>query len=118
MIEKSPVKSCPSDPIPTWTLMSCLEELLPVIGTLVNSPLRAVIFPNAFKEGQLLPKIKKASLDKEDLNNFQPIMNLAFASKVIERIVALQANHYLMSNNLYSKLQAAYQQFQSLETAL
>ena len=79
-IEKSPLKSCPSDPIPTRTLMSYLDELLPLITTLVNSSLRAGIFPNAFKEGQLLPKIKKASLDKEDLNSFRPITNLAFAS--------------------------------------
>ena len=82
-IKKSPLKSCPSDPIPTQTLMSCFDELLLVITTLVNSSLRASIFPNAFKEGRLLPKIKKASLDKEDLNNFRPVMILAFAWNVI-----------------------------------
>ena len=34
VIESSPSKSCPSDPMPTKTLKSCLNELLPVITTL------------------------------------------------------------------------------------
>ena len=39
-------------------------------------------------------------------------------SKIIERTVARQCNHYLVTNHLYPKLQAAYQQFHSTETAL
>ena len=57
-------------------------------------------------------------MDKEDLNNFRPITNLAFVTKVIERIVARQVHQYLASNNLYPKLQAAYQESHSSETAL
>ena len=117
-IDKSPSKSCLSYPIPTRTLKSCLDDLLPVVTSLVNSSLRAGIFPNAFKEGRLLPKIKKVSLDKEDLNNYRQITNFAFVSKVTEIIVARQIHHYLVSNNLYPKLQAAYQQSHSTETAL
>jgi hypothetical protein len=118
VIERSPSKSCPSDPIPTKTLKSCLNELLPVITTLVNSSLQEGVFPDALKEGLLYPGIKKTSMDKENLNNFRPITNLAFLSKVIERTAACQTRHYLTVNNLYPKLQAAYQQFQSTETAL
>ena len=50
-------------------------------------------------------------MDKEDLDNFRPITKLSFLSKVIERSVARQTRHYLTVNNLYPKLQAAYQQF-------
>ena len=117
-IKKSPSKSCPLDPIPTRTLKACTEELVPAITSLVNSSLLKGIFPNAFKEGRLLPKIKKTTLDKEELDNFRPITNLAFVSKIIERSVARQCNHYLVTNHLYPKLQAAYQQFHSTETAL
>ena len=76
------------------------------------------IFSNAFKEGRLLPKIKKTTLDKEELDNFRPITNLAFVSKIIERTVARRCDHYLATNHLYPKLQAAYQQFHSTDTAL
>ena len=69
-------------------------------------------------EGRVLPKIKNVSLDKEDLNSFRPITNLTFVSKVIERTAAYQTQHYLTSNKLYPKLQAAYQQSHSTETAL
>ena len=72
LIKKSPSKSCPIDPIPTRTLKACTEELVPVITSLVNSSLLKGIFPNAFKEGRLLPKIKKTTLDKEELDNFRP----------------------------------------------
>ena len=64
--------------------------------------------------------MKKVSLDKEDLNSFRPItkFNLAFESNFIERIAACQVlHHYLVSNNLYPKLQPAFQQSDNTETA-
>ena len=39
-------------------------------------------------------------------------------SKITERTVARQCNHYLLTNHLYSKLHVVYQQFHSTETAL
>lgn len=57
-------------------------------------------------------------MDMEDLNNFRPITNLTFLSKVIERTANCQSRHYLKVSNLYPKLQAAYQLFYSTETAL
>ena len=62
--------------------------------------------------------MKKVSLDKEDLNSFRPITNLAFESNAIERIADCQVHHYLVSNKLYQKLQPAYQQSHGTETAL
>ena len=118
IIEKSPSKSCPSDPIPTRTLKSCLQVLLPAITNPVNPSLQKGVFPDAFKKGRVLPKIKNVSLDKEDLNSFRPITNLTFVSKVIERTVAYQTQDYLTSNKIYPKLQAAYEQSHSTETAL
>ena len=59
---------------------------------------------------RLLPKMKKVLLDKEDLNSFRPITNLAFESNIIERIAACQVpHHFLVSNNLYPKLEPAFQ---------
>ena len=53
IIEKSLPKSCPSDPIPTRLLKTCLVELLPAITTLLNSSLQTGVFPTAFKEGRI-----------------------------------------------------------------
>ena len=102
LTRKSLSKSCPLDPIPTRTLKACtdLEELVPVITSLVNSSLLQGIFLNVFKEGRRLPKIKKTNLDNEELDNFRPITNLAFVSKIIERTVAHQCDHYLAMNSL------------------
>ena len=60
--------------------------------------------------GRLLPKIKKGSLDREDLNTFRPIANVAFqfGSNVIERNAACQVHHYLVLSNLYPKFQQSH----------
>ena len=99
LIKKSPSKSSALDPIPTQTLKACTEELVPVITSPVNSSLLKEILPNAFKEGRCLPKIKKTTLDKEELNNFRPITNLAFVSKIIERTVAFILNYKHPTSN-------------------
>ncbi len=111
LIQKSPFKSCPLNPIPTQTLKSCSEELVPVITSLINSSLVSAIFPDVLKDCRLLPIIKKIKLNKEDFNSFRQITNL-------ERSVTCQCDHYLVKNQLYLKSQAAYQQFHSTETAL
>ena len=75
---------------------------------IVNSSLQNGIFPTAFKEGRLLPSIKKITLDPDDFSNFRPITNLLFLSKVLERIVAGQSHDNLIANYLYPSLQSAY----------
>ena len=39
VIMNSPKKSCELDPIPTWLLKMCINELLPLITTLINKSL-------------------------------------------------------------------------------
>ena len=66
------------------------------------------------KVAVLRPLLKKLSLDA----NFRPVSNLMFVSKAIEKVVATQALHYLVNNNLHEEFQSAYKQFHSTETAL
>ena len=70
------------------------------------------------KISHIRPVIKKSSLDPEDLNNYRPISNLSFLSKVLEKIVALQITSYLAENNLCSKMQSAYKKNHSTETVI
>ena len=118
-ITNSPTKSCSLDPIPTWLLKKeVLEELLPIITTLINASLSEGRFPATFKSARVVPLIKKPNADRENLKNYRPISNLSFISKVTERVVAAQLQKYLEDNRLYASKQSAYRRCHSTETAL
>ncbi len=42
--------------------------------------------------------------------NYRPVSNLAFLSKLIERVVALQLVDHLLNNGLMDKFQSAYRE--------
>ena len=54
LIQKCSKKSCPSDPAPTSLVVSCLDELLPVITCLINGSMKIGIFPVIGKKDLLL----------------------------------------------------------------
>ena len=58
------------------------------------------------------------TMDCNILNNYRPVSNLTFLSKVIEKAVAFHLNKYLIINNLNESLQSAYKNGHSTETAL
>jgi hypothetical protein len=118
LIFSSTDKQCSLDPIPTSLLKQCFNELGPIITNLVNLSLSEGIFPSSFKSALVRPLIKKPSLSVDDLNNYRPISNLNFVSKILEKIVALRVQSHLSSNTLYSPFQSAYRIFHSTETAL
>ena len=118
IIKSSPTKSCALDPIPTWILKECIGPLLPVITQIVNLSLSSNIMPSSLKEAILAPLLKKVNLDFEIFKNFRPVSNLAFISKLIERVVASQFVDHMSVNNLHELFQSAYRKFHSTETAL
>ncbi len=103
LIKNSPIKSLPLDPIP-----ADLPTLLPVLTSIVNLSLQQGIVPSLLKSAQLSPILKKASLDPETLNNYRPISNLTYLSKLVERAVTAQLTDYLSLNNLLEPYQSAY----------
>ena len=118
IICKSPSKSCVLDPIPTWLLKKCIDELVPVLTTVCNLSLSCADFSDSLKLSFVIPLIKKITLDCEILKNYRPVSNLSFLSKLIERIVSSQFIDHLKLNGLYEIYQSAYKQFHSTETAL
>ena len=52
------------------------------------------------------------------INNFRPISNLIFISKILEKVVASRIQSHLSSNSLSSSFQSAYRIFHSTETTL
>ena len=66
----------------------------------------------------MLPSLKKPGLDFA-FENFRPVSNLSYISKLLERAWAEQLMEHLQTaNNLHSQLQSAYKQQHSTETAL
>ena len=76
------------------------------------------MFPDAFKLAHVTPLLKKSSLDPDILSNFRPVSNLAFLSKLIERVVARRMNEYLSIFDLLPPFQSAYREHHSTEIAL
>ena len=61
---------------------------------------------------------KKPSLPPEDLNNYRPISNLNFISKILEKVVASRMNSHLSTNSLFLPFQSAYRSFHFTESTL
>jgi len=118
IVKNSPSKHCTLDSLPTWLLKSCLADLIPVLTDIINKSLESGIFPDCYKHAIVKPLLKKPSLDPECLQNYRPVSNLHFVSKVIERTVAAQLNCHLNRNGLCEIFQSAYKAGCSTETAL
>jgi len=62
LIVNSKSTSCCLDPIPTPLLKSSIEPLIPVITKIINISLDSGIFPVSWKEGVVIPLLKKFGL--------------------------------------------------------
>ena len=61
---------------------------------------------------------EKRCLDHNDLNNYRPVSNLCFISKILEKLVLYQVLSYINSHNLYNTCQSAYRPGHSTKAAL
>ena len=96
IVMSAPIKSCTLDPIPTFLLREFIDVLLPFITRLVNASLLQSWPPNSHKHAIVTPLLKKPGLDSADMNNYRPVSNLSFMSKLIERAVVNQLNEYIV----------------------
>jgi len=78
----------------------CLDVLINPITDIVNKSLYLGVFPRSMKAALVQPLIKNHTMDCYILNNYRPVSNLTFLSKVIEKAVAFLLNKYLINNNL------------------
>jgi hypothetical protein len=67
----------------------CTDELLPVITYVIDLSLVLGKMTDEYKLAILLPHLKKSSLQLI-LNNYRPVSNLEFVSKLVEQAVASQ----------------------------
>ena len=76
------------------------------------------VMPCALKVAVLKPLLKKQDADFQHLQNFRPISNITFVSKLIENAVALQLKDHILRHYLDETFQSAYKAFLSTETAV
>jgi len=105
------------DPIPTWLLKLCIDELLPVLTEMVNLSIRGELVPVNWKCALVKPLFKKLDLEPV-LNNFRPVSNLSFISKCAEKLVFQQLLSHCSENALLPSNQSAYRKHHFTKTCL
>ena len=110
--------TCSLDPLPSWAVKELWSTLGPYILQILHLSLSSGVFPDCFKIAVVKPLLKKPGLDVDSLTNYRPVSNLAFLSKIFEKVVSNQLIQYLSSNNLFESLQSAFRSNHSTETAI
>ena len=111
-------KNCALDSAPTWIVKRFVDELAPFVVAYVNASFQTGCFPTKSKRAIISPILKNSKLDRDDLNNYRPVSNLTFMSKILERCAYTQLYNYLNENTLLPEKQSAYRQSHSTETAV
>jgi Reverse transcriptase (RNA-dependent DNA polymerase) len=76
------------------------------------------IFPSFLKQALVFPRLKKSTLDLDDLYSYLPISDLPYESKLVERAVAKWSSAHAATDDLAPSEQTAYRRFHSVETVL
>jgi len=92
--------------------------LSPVLSLMCNASLRSGMFPNLHKHAVVFPRLKKPSLDADDLNSHRPISNFTFVSKLMERVAACRCVDHAEQNKLLPVTQSAYRRHHSTESSV
>ncbi len=118
LINTSVSKTCDLDPLPTWLIKECLNELLPLLTSLFNVSFAIGEFPQDLKNAIIIPHLKHGKVDVDDLKNYRPVSNLQFISKILEKLIMHRLDEHLNTQNLHDPMQSAYKSNFSTETAL
>ena len=114
---KLQTKSCELDVIPTKILKEIMDCLIDPITYIVNISLSNGQFALEWKPAILRPLQKQPGQDTSK-NNYRPVSNLNFLSKVVKKCVLDQYTNHLHLTSLHAKHQSPYKTGHSCETAL
>ena len=103
--------------MPTPLVIGCIDVLLPVLTKIINLSLESGTLADDWKCALVNPLLKKAGLDLL-FENYRPVSNLQYVSKLTERAVSNQTHNHMIANAIYPVLQSSYRQHHSTETAL
>ena len=116
IINSMGAKTCGSDPVPSSVLKELAPYIIRQITMVVNVSLREGVFANKWKTAIIKPLLK-VGLDPIT-NNYRPISNLPFMSKLVEKCMLAQFNKHCKDNQLMPDYQSAYRSNYSSETSL
>ena len=102
---KNIIKACP--PKSCHLVHNHIDDLVPLITTIVNASFCEGTVPSCFKVASVSPLLKKPGLDPDDMKNYRPVSNLPFLSKVLEKLVLSQLKYHLSKNELFDPFQSA-----------
>ena len=118
LIRALPPKSSPLDCLPVSLLKSSVDVMAPLLARLANLSFAAGVFPERYKVGRVVPRLKKPGLNKEDPSNYRPITNLCTFSKVLEKLSLSRLQSHINASGKFCPYQSAYRPGFSTETAL
>ena len=117
IIRTAPSKHCELDPLPTNIMKEHKDILAYFITRIVNTSLNKGHLSEKLNEAILQPLIKNIKL-RPIFTNYQPVLNLSYLSKLIERLICKQIARYMNSMGQMEPYQSAYKEHSSTETAL
>ena len=118
LVNECPSKCCALDPWPTTLLKTNIDIFAPVLAAIINVSLGSATVPAEMMHALVMPLLKKTGLDANDINNYRPISNLSFVTKLLERHVAADLRRYIDETKLLDPFRSAYRPHHSTETAL
>jgi hypothetical protein len=118
VVGRAPAKHCQLDPAPTWLVKRLMPLLADTIATLCNKSMSEGVFPDGLMFAVVRPRLKKPSLNTDELSSYRPISNLCFISKIAERVVATRFIAHAEEQQLLPCRQSAYRAHHSTETAM
>lgn len=105
-----------SDGITIDVLHILADVVSPVLCHIFNACLDAGFYPTQWKKAVVMP-LKKVPNPKQ-VNEFRAINLLCAPGKVLDKLIYLELNAYVTSNNIINDRQSAYKASYSAETAL
>ena len=117
LIREMPTKTCESDIIPTRLLKEVLPTIIPSLTKIANLSTSKGVFSETQKSATVKPLIKSQSKGT-DHQNYRPVSNLTFLSKVVEKITLNQFTQHCEVHHLLPDYQLAYRKHHSCETSL
>lgn len=115
IIQNMPSNKSPGpDKISMRVIKDCLPVILGPLTDIVNCSLTTSMFPNEWKEAEVIPLLKEG--DHEMASNNRPLSLLVVASKVCERIALEQFSSYLLRNDHLTCHQSGNKKHYSTET--
>ena len=115
-----PKKSCDLDSIPTSVLYDCLDEIIPIMTSIMNKSLSSGIVPQCFKQTLVKHLLKSPVLITTAWNTtgLYPICHSCQRYWSVLTIILKQFLQHLQSHSLLEPFQSAYRKCNSTETAL